>query len=355
MNLEELRAAENPIVWDDLFSILNSFPSWDFFKGQNILITGGNGFLASYLLRSLLLADLVYSLDLHVTCLVRSLQSDLFRVSPWLFTKSLSLIYGEAQTFPYSTLHPQSIVIHAASGASPSLYKLHPVDIILPNSVGTARLCEQAVQWSSQRFLLFSSGEVYGHNSNLPLSEHNIGLLDHCALRSCYAESKRCAESTCIAYTQQHSLHTVIARIFHTYGPQINLNDGRVFADFIRDAVHGTQIRVASNGKSKRCFCYIQDLTSGLLQLIAHGSSGEAYNISNPNAEISISNLALLVAEKNVPPLEVLWLNSYDTKPDYLQSPIHRSLPSIAKIQSLGWQPVVGLHEGLDRTLHSYL
>lgn len=355
MNLKSIRAAENPVVWSDLEQVFESFSSWEFFRGHSILLTGGNGLLASYLLRSLLYANHFLDLKLTVTCLIRSRRSDTERLLPWMNSSSVRLVYGDVETYPFYRLSSHSLIVHAASGASPSVYQSDPVGIVLPNSVGTARLCQQARIWNTHRFLFFSTGEVYGINGGQNLAESAFGYLDPCSLRSCYAESKRCGEATCVAFSHQYGLHATIARIFHTYGPQMKLDDGRVFADFIRDALEGKQIKLGSSGMAKRCFCYLSDATHGFLQLIVYGSSGEAYNLSNPSAETSIHDLAILVAGLSDPPLDVCFANGQEFKPGYMPSPVQRSLPSIAKLQSLGWQPVVNLREGFRRTLDSYL
>lgn len=354
MSIQSIRSVENSIVWSDLENVVERFPAWEFFRGQTILITGGNGLLPSYLVRALLLANRLHQLDLRVTCIIRSRQSDLFRLVPWLNEKALQLVYGEIESYSLEQLTPHSIVIHAASGATPAVYQSNPVGIILPNTVGTARLCEQASIWNSKRFLFFSTGEVYGINSSPHFLETDYGLVDPCSLRSCYAESKRCGEATCIAYAHQHGLHAVIARIFHTYGPQMKLNDGRVFADFVRDSLEGRQIKLSSSGDALRCFCYLSDATSAFLHLIVSGETAQAYNLSNPETEITIRDLASLLAGLSNPPLEVYLGNNQDLKPDYLPSQVPRSLPSIAKVQALGWQPFVGLQYGFERTLSSY-
>jgi UDP-glucuronate decarboxylase len=354
MSIEDIRSTENPIVWSDLENVIDSFPAWEFLRGQTILITGGNGLLPSYLVRALLLANRLHQLGLKVTCIIRSRQSDLVRLEPWVNDQALELVYGEVESYPLDQLSHQSIVFHAASGATPAVYQSNPVGIILPNTVGTVRLCEQASIWKSKRFLFFSTGEVYGINSFPHFLETDYGLVDPCSLRSCYAESKRCGEAICIAYSHQYELHTVIARIFHTYGPQMNLNDGRVFADFVRDSLEAKQIKLASSGEALRCFCYLSDATSAFLHLIVFGEAAQAYNLSNPNTEISIRDLATLVAGLSNPPLEVYLGNNEDLKPGYMPSQVPRSLPSIAKVQALGWQPVVSLQDGFKRTLSSY-
>jgi dTDP-glucose 4,6-dehydratase len=134
----------------------------------------------------------------------------------------------------------------------------------------------------------------------------------------------------------------------------MKLDDGRVFADFVRDSLEGDQIKLSSSGEALRCFCYLSDATSAFLYLITFGKSCHSYNLANPNAEVSIRDLAILVAELSDPPLEVYVGNNTDLKPGYLPSQVPRSLPSIAKIEDIGWKPIMGLRDGFKRTLSSY-
>lgn len=159
----------------------------------------------------------------------------------------------------------------------------------------------------------------------------------------------------CSAWAQQHGLHTIVVRPFHTYGPGMALDDGRVFADFVADVVVKRNIVLKSDGLALRPFCYIADATIGFLTVLLTGGKAEAYNVANPDAEISIRDLATLVA--GLFPDRVI-----DTRFEvpvssdaYLKSPISRSCPSIDKIQDLGWIPSIGLHDGFRRTIQSYL
>ncbi|WP_186589636.1 NAD-dependent epimerase/dehydratase family protein [Synechococcus sp. MVIR-18-1] len=345
---------ENQIFLDDISSLVSTFKDWEFFRDQSVLVTGGAGLVPSYLVNTLLYANHVLSLNLNITCLVRSEQSNLFRLASWINNSSLHLIYGTAEEYPYSLLEPHSIIVHAASAASPKIYAQDPVGVILPNSTGTMRLCDQGRLWQIKRLLYFSTGEVYGINSKEYFNELDFGYLDPNSLRSCYAESKRVGESICKAYSHQYSLPATSARIFHTYGPQMLLDDGRVFADFVRDALNRKPIVLASSGSARRCFCYLKDATSAFLTLLVNGLSGEAYNLANPNAEISILELAHLVANLVDPKLEVSIQDSFAKKPGYVPSAVPRSLPSVLKLEALGWRASIGLEEGFSRTLLSY-
>ena len=134
----------------------------------------------------------------------------------------------------------------------------------------------------------------------------------------------------------------------------MNLDDGRVFADFVRDALQGHSIALASTGTARRCFCYLTDATSAFLQILVKGVPGEAYNMANPYAETSIIDLARLISGLVKPKLEVISVDPGVAKPGYMVSTVNRSLPNIEKLSSLGWQPTTGLESGFRRTLLSY-
>lgn len=346
---------ENPTVDEDLQTIISSiYEHCDFFSGQRCFVTGGTGLVGSYLVRALLLANDIYDLDLVVSLLTRKPILSDSRLYPWLQHASLEVVYGSVETFDFSQLPCSDIIIHAASQASPKFYQVDPIGTLMPNCLGTLRLCEQAADWGSKKFLYFSSSEVYGVATNIPLLETDFGLVDPVNTRSCYSESKRMGEAICKAYSLQNGLNTTSVRLFHTYGPQMSLDDGRVFADFVRDALQGSNIRIASTGRSLRSFCYLSDAIRGLITLLVNGAPGESYNLANPGAEISILDLANLLAKLSPHEISIEFSNSFSTKPGYINSNAHRVFPSIDKIKSLGWLPEIGIHDGFKRTLFSY-
>lgn len=228
---------------------------------------------------------------------------------------------------------------------------------MLPNSIGTFHLLNYAVKCNSEKFLFFSSGEVYGVplDKNKKINENNYGHLDPTNLRSCYAESKRLGETMCVVCSKQFNLNVSIVRPFHTYGPGLDLDDGRVFADFIADVVLKKKINIIGKGLEKRCFCYLSDATVGFLSILLNGVDREAYNLANPSCEISIKKLAKLISnlfpEKNIK----IKFNNLVIKKNYLKSPLVRALPSIEKIKKLGWFPKTSLEEGFKKTIRSFI
>jgi len=346
----------NPIIRDDLKSIILENLSWDKFKNKTILITGGNGFLASYIVKSLLSANIHYRLKLKIICLVRNKKSKLNRLKFIKNNKNLIIFYHNLETPLPKDLPNSDFIIHSASQASPKYYHTDPVGTLLPNTMGTFHLLKYAVKCKSEKFLFFSSGEVYGVplNKNKKINEDNYGYLDPTNLRSCYAESKRIGETMCVAYSKQFNLNINIVRPFHTYGPGFNLDDGRVFADFVADVVSKRKIIIKGDGLEKRCFCYISDATIGFLRILLNGVNGEVYNLSNPSCEISIKDLAKLISNL-FPNLDIkIKFKTSGIKKNYLKSPVIKILPLIEKTKKLGWSPKISLEEGFRKTINSF-
>lgn len=161
-------------------------------------------------------------------------------------------------------------------------------------------------------------------------------------------------ETLCVSYHHQFNVPTKIVRPFHTYGPGMQLNDGRVFADFVSDIVHNKDIIMKSDGSAIRAFCYLADAIVGFFIVLLQGENGEAYNVGNPYGEISIKELANtlinLFPEKM---LRVIEIQKTDDN-SYLKSNINRNCPDISKIENLGWSPKYAVSEGFIRTILSY-
>jgi len=347
----------NPIIRIDLERIATAKLLWEDLRDKTVLVTGGGGFLAAYLVKSLLAVGRLNKLNIKVICVARSTQSVEARLSAYLGAPDISVVQHDiSQPLPRDFPHAD-IIIHSASQASPKYYGVDPVGTLLANSAGTMYLLEHAVRSRADRFLFFSSGEVYGIpvDSNSLVGEQDYGYLDPMNVRSCYAESKRIGETMCAAWAQQHGLHTSVVRPFHTYGPGMALEDGRVFADFVADVVAKRDIILKSDGLALRPFCYIADATIGFLTVLLTGEKAQAYNVANPDAEISIRDLATVVAglfpERGIGTRFDVPVSS----DAYLKSPISRSCPSTDKIRGLGWSPTIGVSDGFRRTIQSFL
>jgi UDP-glucuronate decarboxylase len=346
----------NPIIRGDLDFIASANLPWEVLRNKKIIITGGGGFLAAYLIKSLLTIGRRHKLNLKVICVARNTLSVASRLSTYLGSLDLSVVLHDISKPLPSDFPCADFIIHAASQASPKYYGIDPVGTLLANSAGTMYLLEHAVQCRAKKFLFFSSGEVYGMqlDTNHMIGEQDFGYIDPMRVRSCYAESKRVGETMCVAWAEQYGLHANVVRPFHTYGPGTALDDGRVFADFVADVVASRDIVLKSDGLAQRPFCYIADATIGFLTVLLLGSKAEAYNVANPDAEISIRDLATLVADLFPERGVGVVFEAPLITAAYLKSPISRACPSIEKIKALGWTPTNGLQDGFHRTIQSY-
>lgn len=358
MTISALKLPEtNVTIREDIARIISAPLPWECLRDKTVLVTGGGGFLAAYLIKSMLAISQLNKMNTRVVCVARSRRNVERRLAAWIGTPGLSILLQDV-ALPLRTDFPRAdFLVHAASQASPKYYGVDPIGTLLANSIGTMYLLEHAMKSQADRFMFFSSGEVYGtpNDPNRLVGEQDFGYLDPMAVRSCYAESKRIGESMCAAWAQQRGLHTSVVRPFHTYGPGMALDDGRVFADFVADVVARRDIVLTSDGLAKRSFCYIADATIAFLTVLLNSSRAEVYNVGNPDAEISIRDLATLLA--NIYPERTAGMRFEvpESSNAYLQSPILRSCPNIEKIRVLGWSPTCGVEEGFRRTVTSFL
>lgn len=316
-------------------------------SGATALVTGAYGFVGRGVVDALLKAGVS----------VAAVGRDAAKAKERLGERpGLRFIQGDVcQPLVYSGA--ADFIVHAASAASPRLYSQDPVGVLSPNVFGTRHLLDLARARGTRTFLFVSSAEVYGTvpEDRQPISEGEAGGVDPLAPRSCYAESKRMGEALCAAWRRQHGVPAVVARLFHTYGPGMDLRDGRVFADFVADAVAARPITVKGDGLDRRAFCYLDDAAAGLLKLLEAGKPGEAYNVANDEAESGVLELAERIRSLFPDRVSGVTKAARPAAEGYVPSPVRRALPDTAKLRALGWAPAVGLDEGFRRTVESFL
>jgi UDP-glucuronate decarboxylase len=348
----------NTIIHEDIAAIAAINLPWENLRNKTILITGANGFLPAYLVETLLYLNTTLDMKISVLGLIRNIEKAVNRFSDYLENKYLKFIVQDVAAPPVNELlkNKIDIIIHAASQASPKFYGADPVGTLKANTLGTYNLLELARIQNTESFLFFSSGEVYGQvpPDKIPMTEDFYGFLDPMDVRSCYGESKRMAETLCVSYQHQFGVNVKIVRPFHTYGPGMSLDDGRVFADFVNDILCKRDIVMKSDGLARRAFCYLADATAGYFHVLLKGESGQAYNVGNDKGEISIVELAELLTSL-YPELGLKTIRKpQNSTPGYIPSANNRTCPSIEKIQKLGWKPVVSVEDGFRRTISSF-
>jgi nucleoside-diphosphate-sugar epimerase len=338
----------------DFERIKNAPIPWENLNGSTILVTGGSGYIARYLCFFLIsLIKEGVNAPSRIIVLARDRKKAENHYAEWT-ERGLELLIQDVCD-PLQIEGEVHYIVHAASQSLPKNYTKDPSGSIRPNVIGTLNLLEFARNSGCKGFLFLSSGEVYGkfeQPPKRPIEEDEFGGLDPLDLRSCYAESKRAGETFCKAWHLQFGVPTKIARLGHTYGPGMDFDDGRVFADFCGSVVRGQDIILKSSGKDIRPFCYLSDATAGLLTILLKGDAGYAYNLVNTHASISIAHLASLMSDLFPErKLKVIMSDLSTLKKESWNPGLE---VSIKRIKGLGWEPQVDIMSGFKRTILSY-
>jgi nucleoside-diphosphate-sugar epimerase len=326
----------NSVVQAGVRAIVAALPDGAELDGATVVITGAGGFLGAWI------ALVALESGAHVTGLVRDEKRARNRLGSH---PALELVVGDAADPPELA---GDYFVHAASPATPRAYGVDPVGTIAPNTIGTHALLRMARDTRSRGLLFVSSGEIYGQVEEIPTPETAYGAVDPTDVRSVYAEGKRAGETLCVAWHVQYGVPAVIARPFHTYGPMMALDDGRVHADFIAALAEGRDLQMRSDGRAFRAFCYVADVVAGLFTVLLRGEPGTAYNVGS-DEQISVGELAALLAQE----FGVSVVRA-PVRSGYLESPISRNCPNIERIARLGWRPTTKLIDGFRLAVESY-
>ena len=347
---------KNTVFFEDMKSIVNTNTiDWEQFNNKRVLITGGTGMLASYMVYTLIYLNENkpnYKVNLILT--VRNYKKCEEKFGKYINKDYFDIYEGDINK-QIDITTKIDFIIHAASLAITQYFTTNPIEVMLPNSLGVNNLLELAVKNKVESFLFFSTGSVYGKMTD-NYTESMYGALDPLEVGSCYSESKRFGETLCEAYFRQKSVPVKIVRIAHTYGPTMDLkNDKRVFADFVRNIINNQNIIMKSDGRAVRCFCYLSDATDAFFRILLNGKNGEAYNMCNNKEKSSIIDLAetlvSLFPERRLKVIrQIRKDNDYYVENNYL-----KDYDIISdKLISLGWIPHISIRNGFLRTIRSF-
>ncbi|MDG2992037.1 SDR family oxidoreductase [Candidatus Synechococcus calcipolaris G9] len=303
---------------------------------MRILVTGGTGFIGSHLV------DRLMEAGHEVLCLDNYYTGSKKNILHWLGHPNFELIRHDV-TEPIRLEVEQ--IYHLACPASPVHYQFNPVKTIKTNVMGTLNMLGLAKR-TKARFFLASTSEVYGDPLVHPQTEDYWGNVNPIGIRSCYDEGKRVAETLTFDYHRQNNVNVCVARIFNTYGPRMQVNDGRVVSNFIVQALQGIPLTVYGDGSQTRSFCYVADLVEGFIQLMNSEHQGPI-NLGNPD-EYTVLELAEKIQALINPTAEVQY------KPLPSDDP-QRRRPDITRARNLlEWQPKIPLMDGLQRTIPDF-
>lgn len=317
---------------------------------QTVYVAGGAGFIGSNLCRKLLQDNY------RVICIDNLLTSSKKNIAELLTNPNFIFLEKDITTLEKKDLKDlpkPDFIFHLASPASPNKnskisYIAYPIETMQVNSVGTKVLLDMAKEQNAS-FLMASTSEVYGDPQISPQTEEYFGNVNPNGVRSVYDEAKRFAEALTMAYVRKYALDARIARIFNTYGPFMQKDDGRVVSNFIVEALEQKPLTIYGDGKQTRSFCYVSDLVEGLAQLMfLSGLSGQVVNLGNPN-EKTILEFAQIVKDLTNTSSEIV-----HSEPLPENDPTNRC-PDISKAKKLlNWEPKISLEEGLKKTVEYF-
>jgi nucleoside-diphosphate-sugar epimerase len=311
---------------------------------QTVLVAGGAGFIGSHLCKSLL------SQNYKVICVDNLITGDKTNIASLLDNESFSFLEKDI-TKPLEDVQAD-FIFHLASPASPNKkspksYINLPLETLLANSLGTYNLLELAKK-STAKFLFASTSEVYGDPQVSPQAEDYFGNVNPNGVRSVYDEGKRFGEAVTMSYVRKDNLDARIIRIFNTYGPLMQKDDGRVVSELAIQAIVNKSLTIYGDGKQTRSFCYIDDMVSGIKKaMFMENTKGEVINLGNPN-EKTILELAEIIKTITDSSSKV----SFEPLPE--DDPKIRK-PDVSKAKRLlDWEPRVGIEEGLTKTIQYF-
>ena len=338
----------NPLSQDLDHILEHTKALWENLRDTKIFVTGGTGFFGKWLLESFAWAN--DQLDLNAQMKVLSRNPDSFKVRYPHLGQALGITFhqGDVRNFDF----PQErfdFILHAATDVSAQLNAENPLLLIDTIVEGTRRILEFARHCKPKRFLLISSGAIYGKQPpNMShMMEDYLGAPDPTQSISAYGEAKRLAELLCSIYQKEYDIESTIARCFSFVGPYINLNMHYAIGNFIRDGLAGGSIYVSGDGTSYRSYLYAADLTIWLWTILLRGKRGEVYNVGSEDV-ISIRDLAYEVSAAFSHSPQVVIAKS--PIPD---RPVERYVPSIKKArENLGLDSWIRLDEALYKTIN---
>ncbi len=341
---------ENELYKDDVTGVASLELPWEKLRGKKLMLSGATGLIGSFLI-DVIMKKNEDGLNCTVYALGRSEERMKSRFKPSFFESGqLVFVKYDVKEALRCELMDVDYILHLASNTHPLQYATEPISTITTNVIGLKNMLDFAVDHGCSRFAFASSNEVYGENRGDTefFDEDYVGYINSNTLRAGYPESKRCGEALCQAYMAEKGLDTVIPRLTRTYGPTMLLSDTKAISQFIKKALNGEDIVLKSEGNQFYSYTYVADAVSGLLTVLLVGESGHAYNIADAKSDITLKDLAGILA-KYAGRKVVFELPDSVEASGY--SKATKARLDGTKLKKIGWNPGYDIETGLTRTL----
>lgn len=334
----------NAVMQEDIEAIVESSLDVEKLCGKTVLVTGATGLIGSQLVYLLACYKRKKNMGITVIAMVRDEEKGRKLFSHLLVRGDVILHVGDVNE-PLKLKMQPDYIIHGASATSSQYFVSHPVETIETALNGTSNVLKYAAQNHVEGMVYMSSLEVYGvpQKENGTIAESDYGYIDPLSVRSSYSEGKRMVECMCASYAKEYGVPVKVARLSQTFGPGVNYDDGRVFAEFARCAMEKRDIVLHTQGNTVRSYCYTKDAIAALLYILLKGNAGEAYNVTNMDTAVSIREMAEMVCEKiGGGEIKTVIDIPQDVETFGYNPEMVIRLDS-SKTQSLGWHPVTDL------------
>ena len=346
-----MKRYNSKIYWHDIESAIN-FKELNKLAGRKLLITGATGMIASVIIDILMYYNntiIDSSKGIQIIAISRNEAKARERFAAYWDSGFFTYLSRDISQ-PLPELGDVDYILHAASNTHPRAYATDPIGTITANVIGTYELLSYAAEHHCRRFLCFSSVEIYGENRKDvdKFDESYLGYIDCNTVRAGYPESKRLSESLCNAFAAQKGQDFVIGRFSRVYGPTMGQEDSKAIAQFIRRAAAGEDIVLKSEGNQLYSYTYVVDAAVAALYLLLYGKSGEAYNVADEKSEITLKELAQILADAAGSKV-IFELPDAVERAGY--STATKALLDTGKITALGWRASTPIKEGLEKTV----
>lgn len=344
-----MKLLDNKLYMEDLDYIAGLNLPWGKLKNSSILMSGASGLIASCLI-DVIMKKNADGLNCKIYALGRNAIKAEKRFSKYWNNSQFGFISHDINKPLNINIERVDYVLHMASNTHPIAYATDPIGTVTTNIIGIKNMLDFAVAHNATRFAFASSVEVYGENRGDTefFDENYCGYINCNTVRAGYPESKRCGEALCQAYKKQKDLDIVIPRFARTYGPTMQMEDSKAIAQFIKKGVEGEDIILKSAGNQFYSYTYVADAISGLLTVLLNGENGEAYNIADKEGDITLKDLANIIADYSHKKV-VCELPDDTEKSGY--STATRARLCGDKLKRLGWTMRYDIKTGIERTI----